>query len=208
MGEPQGRALSGQTVGLIGLGGIGCALTKRLRAFDVHLIGIKCHNHQKAMQELDLDWIGGPEDLKELLQRSDYVILCLPLTSESRHLMDHEAFSLMKRNAFLINLSRGGLVERDALEEALASGRIAGAGLDVFWEDPPDPDDPIFDYNVRATPHIAGSTDVSMRGIVKVQCFLLSGILTYEQQLNPNKKSVYAFYMILYLKPIYIEIQS
>jgi phosphoglycerate dehydrogenase-like enzyme len=82
--------------------------------------------------------------------------------------MNHDAFSSMKQDAFLINLSRGGLVDRDALEEALASGRIAGAGLDVFWEEPPDPQDPIFNYNVLATPHIGGSTDVSMRGIVKV----------------------------------------
>jgi phosphoglycerate dehydrogenase-like enzyme len=82
--------------------------------------------------------------------------------------MDRDAFHSMNPDAFLINLSRGGLVDRDALEEALSSGRIAGAGLDVFWEEPPDPNDPIFNYNVLATPHIAGSTDVSMRGTVKV----------------------------------------
>jgi len=168
MGEPQGRALSGRTVGLVGLGGIGEALARRLRAFDVHLIGIKRHNPLKAMEELSLEWVGGPEDFKELLGRSDYVILCLPLTPESKHLMDRDAFHSMNPDAFLINLSRGGLVDRDALEEALTSGRIAGAGLDVFWEEPPDPNDPIFNYNVLATPHIAGSTDVSMRGTVKV----------------------------------------
>lgn len=168
MGEPQGRALSGRTVGLVGLGGIGQALARRLRAFDVHLIGIKRHNPLKAMEELSLEWVGGPEDFKELLGRSDYVILCLPLTPESKHLMDRDAFHSMNPDAFLINLSRGGLVDRDALEEALTSGRIAGAGLDVFWEEPPDPNDPIFNYNVLATPHIAGSTDVSMRGTVKV----------------------------------------
>ena len=74
---------------------------------------------------------------------------------------------MMKGDSFLINLSRGGLVDRSALEDALASDKIGGAGLDVFWEEPPDPDDPIFKYNVLATPHIAGSTDVSIRGIVK-----------------------------------------
>ena len=67
----------------------------------------------------------------------------------------------------MVNLSRGGLIERQALIDALASGRIAGAGLDVYWEEPPDPDDPLFRYNVLATPHIAGSTDVSVRGIVE-----------------------------------------
>jgi phosphoglycerate dehydrogenase-like enzyme len=167
IGVPPGRALCGKTVGLIGLGSIGYALSRRLKAFDVHLIGIKRHDPQKAKAELGLEWVGTPEDMKELLRRSDYVVLCLPLTPENGHMIGRHAFTNMKRNAFLINLSRGGLVDRDALEEALASEKIGGAGLDVFWEEPPDPDDPIFKYNVLATPHIAGSTDVSVRGIVK-----------------------------------------
>ncbi len=167
MGEPRGRALSGKTVGLVGLGGIGQALIKRLKAFDVHLIAIKRSSPEKAMKAHGLEWVGAPGDLPELLSRSDYVMLCLPVTSETRHLMNRETFAHMKPGAFLINLARGGLVNRDALEEALAAGRIAGAGLDVFWEEPPDPNDPIFAYNVLATPHIGGSTDVSMRGIVK-----------------------------------------
>jgi phosphoglycerate dehydrogenase-like enzyme len=168
MGQPRGKALSGKTIGLIGLGGIGRALVKRLKAFDVHLIGIKRYHPEDAMEKLGMDWVGRGEDLQELLSRSDFVVLCLPMTPESKNLIDRNTFSFMKKGAFLINLSRGGLVNRDALEEALASGKIAGAGLDVFWEEPPDPNDPIFNYNVMATPHIAGSTDVSMRGIVNV----------------------------------------
>jgi len=182
MGEPQGRALSGKTVGLIGIGGIGRALIKRLKAFDVHLIGIKRRDHEEAGKALGLEWTGGPEALEELLKRSDFVILCLPLTPESTGLIDRRAFSLMKHNAFLINLSRGGLVDRDALEEALSSGRIAGAGLDVFWEEPPDPDNPIFKYNVLATSHIAGSTDLSMQGIVKT---VAQNINRIERNLEP-----------------------
>ena len=182
MGQPQGRALNGRTIGLIGLGGIGRALVKRLKVFGVHLIGIKRSNPKDAMKKLGMDWVGGIEDLKELMSRSDFVILCLPMASESRNLIDHNAFSFMKSGAFLINLSRGGLVDRDALEDALASGKIAGAGLDVFWEEPPDPNDPIFNYNVIATPHIAGSTDVSMRGIVKV---VAENIRRLEKNLKP-----------------------
>jgi phosphoglycerate dehydrogenase-like enzyme len=167
-GFPQGRALSGKTIGLIGLGGIGRALAKRLKPFDCHLIGIKRHDPQKAKEELGLEWAGTPEsDMEVFLSRSDYVVLCLPLVPESRHIIGKQSFSAMKPGAFLINLSRGGLVDRDALEEALASVKIAGAGLDVFWEEPVDPDDPIFRYNVLATPHIGGSTDISVNGIVK-----------------------------------------
>ncbi len=167
MGEPMGRALSGQTIGIVGLGGIGQALIKRLTPFGVHLIGIKRHDPEKAKDELGLEWVGGAGDLPELLARSDQVVLALPVTAESTSIINDAAFSAMKKEAFLINLSRGGLIDHEALKDALASGKIAGAGLDVFWEEPPDPDDPIFKYNVMATPHIAGSTDVSMRGIVK-----------------------------------------
>jgi phosphoglycerate dehydrogenase-like enzyme len=166
-GTPQGRALSGKTVGLIGLGGIGRALARKLAAFDVRLMGVKRHEPQKAKAELGLEWAGTPGEMDVLLSQSDHVVLCLPLTPENRHMIGRRAFNAMKRSAFLINLSRGGLVDRDALEEALASEKIAGAGLDVFWEEPVDPDDPVFRYNVLATPHIAGSTDVSISGIVK-----------------------------------------
>jgi phosphoglycerate dehydrogenase-like enzyme len=168
MGVPRGMALSGKTVGLVGLGGIGRALVQRLKGFDVRLIGIKRRGGAKAATELGMEWVGGPDDLGSLLGKADYVVLCLPVSSETHCLMNRERFDHMKPGAFLINLARGGLVDRDALEWALASGRIGGAGLDVFWEEPPDPKDPIFNYNVLATPHIAGSTDISVRGIVKV----------------------------------------
>ena len=182
MGQPQGRALNGRTIGIVGLGGIGRALVNKLKVFGVRLIGIKRSNSKDAMEKLGMDWVGGVEDLKELLSISDFIVLCLPMTSESKNLIDHNAFSFMKDGAFLINLSRGGIVDRDALENALASGKIAGAGLDVFWEEPPDPNDPIFSYNVIATPHIAGSTDVSMRGIVKV---VTENIRRLEKNLKP-----------------------
>lgn len=168
MGEPQGMALKGRTVGIVGLGGIGRALIKRLRAFDVRIVGIKRTEPQKAKEELGIEWVGTSEELPELLRMSHFVVLCVPVTEETKGLMNEETFSYMRGDAFLINLSRGGIVQRDALEDALSKGKIAGAGLDVFWEEPPDPDDPIFKYNVLATPHIGGSTDVSMKGIVKV----------------------------------------
>jgi phosphoglycerate dehydrogenase-like enzyme len=183
MGEPQGKALEGKVVGLVGLGGIARALVKRLRPFGVRLIGIKQHQPEEAREELDLDWAGGPDDLKELLGKSDFVILCLPLTPENRGLIDTAAFNTMRTGAYLINLSRGGLVDRDALEDALATGQIAGAGLDVFWEEPPDPDDPIFGYNVLATPHIAGSTEISMGGIVRVVAENISRIAENREPL-------------------------
>ncbi|NTW35919.1 MAG: lactate dehydrogenase [Syntrophobacteraceae bacterium] len=181
MGEPRGRALSGKTVGIVGIGGIGRALIRRLRGFDVRMIGIKRRKSELSAEELGLEWIGAPEDLHELLGRSDYVVLSLPLTPDTFHTMNPQTLRLMKPDAYLINLARGGLVDHDALEQALASGTIAGAGLDVFWDEPPDPRDPIFRHNVLATPHVAGSTDISIRGIVKV---VAENIRRLEQNLE------------------------
>jgi phosphoglycerate dehydrogenase-like enzyme len=183
-GEPFGRALGGATVGLVGLGGIGRALAKRLPAFDVRLIGIRRHHQREAASQLGLEWIGGPEDFNQLLAESDYVILCLPLTAATSGLMDRKSFLAMKPGAFLINLARAGLVVRDALEEALASSRIAGAGMDVFWEEPPDPDDPLFRQNVLVTPHVAALTDVAMRGVVRV-------VVENIRRLEKNQQPLY-----------------
>lgn len=164
IGEPRGTTLMGKTAGIVGLGGIGKALIRRLRALDMKIIGVK----RDAAGEMGLDWVGGRGDLERLLGMSDFVVLCLPLTAESRNLFNDGTFAAMKKGSFLINLSRGGLVDRNALENALATGRIAGAGLDVFWEEPVDPADPIFRQNVLVTPHIGGSTDISIGGIAGI----------------------------------------
>jgi phosphoglycerate dehydrogenase-like enzyme len=168
MGEPQGMSLQGKTAGIIGLGGIGKALIRRLKTFDMRIMGIKQNNPEQVKKDLGLDWTGTPDDMGRMLKESDYVILSLPLTAESKDIINSDTISYMKKGAFIINLSRGGVIHKASLERSLATGKIAGAGLDVFWEEPPDPNDPIFGYNVISTPHVAGSTDVSMKGIVKV----------------------------------------
>lgn len=167
MGVPRGSALSGKTVGIIGLGGIGRELVKRLKPFGVNLIGVKRHDPQKAKEELGLQWVGTPFQMDDLLSKSDYIVLCLPMSAETKDMIGKREFEKMRNDAYLINLARGGLVNREALLDALSTGKIAGAGLDVFWEEPPDPIDPIFRHNVLATPHIAGSTDISTAGIVE-----------------------------------------
>lgn len=170
LGRPQGLSLRGKTVGLIGLGGLGQALAKRLHAFDMRLIGIKQHVDDDFALRHHLDWLGTLDELPTLLAQSDFVVLTLPDSPSTHHIMNPATLSAMKTGSFLINLGRGGLVNRDALEAALNNGRLAGAGLDVFWQEPPDPADPIFQYNVIATPHIGGVTDTSIRGIFTAVC--------------------------------------
>jgi phosphoglycerate dehydrogenase-like enzyme len=184
MGEPLGKTLMGRTVGIVGLGSIGRALVRKLSTFDVRLIGIKQRNPEEAVQKLGLDWAGGPEDLPILLEQSDFIVLCLPLTEKSNQMINGGAFNSMKRGSYLINLSRGGLVDRSALEDALDSGKIAGAGLDVFWEEPPDPADPIFNYNVMAAPHIGDVTDTAIEGIAKAVAENIRRIEQNEYPLN------------------------
>lgn len=165
MGGASGMALKGRTAGIVGLGGIGRAVIERLRPFGLRLMGIKQSDPEGAGKALGLDWAGGPEEMDILLAQSDFVVLALPLTGASQGMMNETTFGMMKSTAFLINVSRGGLVSYADLKQALREGRIAGAGLDVFWEEPPDPGDEIFQYNIMATPHIGGATDISMQGI-------------------------------------------
>lgn len=166
-GQPLGLSLRGKTVGILGMGSIGKALARRLKPFGVTLLGIKRDPSSGVERDLGLDFLGGPSDLPSVLSRSDFLVLALPLTPETRSIIDRDALGLMKSRAYLINVGRGAVIEHDALVEALASGRIAGAGLDVYWQEPVDPADPVFDYNVIATPHVAGVTDASYDEIAK-----------------------------------------
>ncbi|SDU27601.1 2-hydroxyacid dehydrogenase [Desulfobacula phenolica] len=189
MGGPMGLSLKGRTVGIVGLGGIGKALVHRLRPFGVKLIGVKQSKPVQAQKDLCLDWVGGPDDLDILLRQSDYVVLCLPLNDASQGLINHDTFKIMKPGVFLINVSRGGLVDYKALKSALKSKVIAGAGLDVFWEEPPDPEDDMFQYNVMATPHIGGATDVSMQGIAKLVAKNINFIANGKTPVNQMGKA-------------------
>lgn len=106
------------------------------------------------------------KDLPQLLKRADYLFLCVPLNSETRNMIDERELSLLPKGAFILNAARGPIINKNALMKALDSGHLRGAALDVYWEEPPEPKDPILNYsNVLATPHIAGVTDVSYQGI-------------------------------------------
>jgi len=165
-GTPIGRALAGRTAGIIGVGGIGQALAKRLRPFGMRIIGIKRRPDAALASRLGLEWVGGLERLPELLRQSHYLFLCVPLNDQTRGLIDESAFAQMLPEACVVNAARGGLIEHQALLRALSEGRLMGAGLDVFAQEPLDPSSPLLARtDVLATPHIAGVTDTSYRSI-------------------------------------------
>lgn len=167
-GTPLGRALIGRTAGIVGMGGIGQALAARLRPFGMRLIGLQRRPEPAIAERLGMEWVGGPERLAELLRRSDYLFLCMPLTGQTRQIIDEPALAMLPAQACIINAARGGLLSHQALLRALAEGRLMGAGLDVFEQEPLDPASPLLGRSdLVATAHIAGVTDVSYRGIAR-----------------------------------------
>ena len=155
-----GREASGLTLGLVGFGAIARAVARRAAALEMTLIG-----HDPFLPDGDPAWAefgAAPLPLAALLTRSDVVSLHVPLTDDTRHLIDAAALSAMKPDAVLINAARGGVVDEGALAAALASGRLGGAALDVFEREPL-PAGAGFDDvpNLILTPHIAGVTQQS-----------------------------------------------
>lgn len=167
LGVPVGRSLLGATVGIVGFGAIGQAVSCRLSGFGVRQIAIKRNPDPALASQYKLDWLGKPGDLPQLLEQSDLVVLTLPDTDQTHHLFNARRFNQMKPGSYLINVGRGGLIERKALQDALANGPLAGAALDVFWQEPPHPDDPIFALNLLTSPHVAGLSDRSVEGIMQ-----------------------------------------
>ncbi len=161
---PRGISLLGKTAVVVGLGGVGQTIVKRLYAFEMKVIGVN-RSYKKEFDNLPLEKFVPLNDITSALKEADFVIVAIAQTKQTLNLFNKKMFEAIKDGAFFINVARGGLVEKEALLWALKSGKIKGAGLDVFWEEPPDPNDEIFSYNVIATPHIGGITDVSVKRV-------------------------------------------
>lgn len=153
---PRVHELRGKTVGVIGLGSIGKKTARLALAFGVDVI----YYDIARLTEAEEDALGVRFRLKnELLRDADVVSLHTPLNDATRHMIGAEELVLMKPSAILVNTARGPVVDEVALHHALASGEIAGAGLDVFDQEPPRPDNPLFELdNVVLTAHLAGPT--------------------------------------------------
>ncbi len=160
--RPAGRPISrldGDVAGLIGLGAIGAALARRLQAFGLRVIAYDPYVEEHVPRELGVPLVG---DLLAMLGQADWVSIQVPFNARTRHMMGDREFGAMKRTAYFVNCCRGGVVDEAALVRALAEGRIAGAGLDVFEQEPTDPANPLLAMdNVIATPHAAGESTES-----------------------------------------------
>jgi glycerate dehydrogenase len=155
--------ISGLSIGIIGFGRIGQAVATIARAFGMKVLAFD--TQQQAGPRGDVEWV----DLDEIFRRSDVVSLHCPLTEANRRMVGRDRLSQMKRTAYLINTSRGPLVDEAALAEALHDGRIAGAGLDVLSAEPPAADNPLLlAPNCFLTPHIAWATQAARQRLLTI----------------------------------------
>jgi len=151
-----GTELRGKTLGIVGLGSIGREVLKRAAAFEMRIIASDPYVHSQTAKDVGVELVALPS----LYAESDYITLHTALTPESNRMLSRDAFARMKKGVRIVNCARGELIDEEALKEALASGKVGGAALDVFEKEPPAPDDPLLGMdNFVATPHIGGSTE-------------------------------------------------
>jgi D-3-phosphoglycerate dehydrogenase len=174
-----GLELYNRTFGVMGLGNIGRIAATRAAGLGMKVIAYDPHLTPEAAALLDVELV----ELDELLSRSDVITVHVPKTAETTGILGSDAFARMKKGVLIINAARGGIVDERALLEALDSGQVGGAGLDVFEQEPPPPDHPLIAHpNVVCTPHLGASTEqaqlnVSVAVAEQVRDFLVNGIV-------------------------------
>jgi phosphoglycerate dehydrogenase-like enzyme len=187
LGAPMGTMLAGRTVTLYGLGAIAQSMARRLRAFGARLVGITRNPHAPTVRGMGLDAVYSTADRAKGLAQTDILVLCLSLSEETRGMIDGDVLGALPCGAFLVNPARGAIVNYDDLFAAVAGGRLGGVGLDVYWQEPIAPEDPLLGFpNVIATPHIAGVTDRSYEEIADVVVEIVERLRRGEPPVNRN----------------------
>lgn len=181
-----GSDITGKTLGIIGLGRIGRALVPRAKGFKMNVLYNDYNRNPEAEKELGVEY----RSFDEILAESDYISLHVPLTDETYHLIGEPEFKKMKETAYLINTSRGPVVDEKSLAKALKKKWIAGAGLDVHDKEPTDPNDPLIELdNVILTPHIGSATNETRLAMAMRAATNLTAALTGRRPqdlLNPE----------------------
>lgn len=175
-----GYEVGGKTLGVIGFGAIGREVVKRAVCLGMRVLVYDPYASKETIEAHSAQSV----DLETLLKESDFVSIHAPLTEETRNMIGEREISLMKKSAFLINTSRGGLLDEDALVKALKEGRIAGAALDVFQEEPLPEDSPFFDCpNLITTAHIGAHT---VEAIYRMNMMAAQAIVDYFNKKIPK----------------------
>jgi len=174
--------LAGKALAILGLGRIGRGVARRAKAMGMRVTGTR-----RSGASVDgVDVVYGPAELPRVLEQADYVVLTVPLTPATRNLIDAKALEAMRPTAFLINISRGPVVDEAALIDALIARRIAGAALDVFNQEPLPPESPLWGVeNLILTPHIGGDMKDFVERSAAIFCENIGRYLRGEPLLNP-----------------------
>lgn len=193
-GARPSRLLPGSTLGIIGLGRIGRALARRVSGFDLTLLV-----NDPYVDAATIAAYGGQKvELAELLRRSDFISAHCPLNDETYHLLSHAEFELMKPGVFIINTSRGPVIDTEALVAALRRGRVWGAGLDVHEQEPLPPGSPLLEFDtVTLTPHSAASSEDSRENLYRTACEIVIAVRDRRWPpgiVNPEVKEGQTFY--------------
>lgn len=174
-----GVELQGKTLGIIGMGRIGRAVATRARGFGMRIVAFDPFVAPEQARDAEIELA----TLDDVLEQADFITIHTPLTNETRGLIGRESFMKMKRGVRIINCARGGLVDESALHDAIKSGTVAGAALDVFEQEPPSADHPLLHLEeVVATPHLGASTTEAQEGVAftvaeQMRDFLATGAL-------------------------------
>lgn len=179
--ELTGQDIYGSTLGIIGMGDIGEAVARRAKGFAMNVLYHNRNRKLEVEQKLGVQF----SHLEDLLRTSDFVVVMTPYTPETRHLIAYEELSIMKPTSILINTSRGGIVNEDALYRALVEKKIWGAGLDVFEQEPISPNHKLLQLpNITALPHI-GSASIATR-VKMAQLSAFNLLQALNQRTPPN----------------------
>jgi D-3-phosphoglycerate dehydrogenase len=176
----EGVELHGKTIGIFGMGRIGTEVARRVIAFGMRAVAYDPYLSPSRARSLQVELF---DDLDQVLAQSDFVTMHMPLTAETRHLINADRIAKMKRGARIVNCARGGLIDERALFEALKSGQIAAAALDVYEIEPPPPDFPLRTLtNVVFTPHLGASTAEAQESVgieiaEAIRSILLEGVI-------------------------------
>jgi len=174
-----GRQLEGKTLGIVGLGRVGQAVARRALGLEMNVVGFDPFLSHERAAELGIESL---PHLSDLWGRCDFLTLHTPLTEDTNHLINDETIAAMRPGVRIINCARGGLIDAAALRRGLDSGQVAGAAVDVFEPEPPEPDHPLLDHpNVVVTPHLGASTEEAQSAVAEEAARLLIDFLARGQ---------------------------
>jgi len=183
--ESLGQELTGKTMGLIGLGHIGSRVAQMAKGFSMEVLCYTGHPSKEREKKFAVKFV----PLNELMKQADFIVVCAALNPSTLGLIGAEQISFMKKTAYLVNTARGKIVDYDALYESLLKKRIAGAGIDVFYKEPPGPTHPFFGLdNVIVTPHLGSRSLDANERVTNLVADEIVRMEAGEKPVNPVNK--------------------